>query len=282
MAAPLQPKLRLKDRRRRLIWVKVAAGTSVVALAIAAVFYVSHLPRMTVAEIHVSGTELVSADDVRALVSKHLVGSYAFIVPRANALAAPRGAIRDDIQKTFPPVAQASVSRTNLTTLSVVVTERKAVALWCAGVPSGELADDSATSTATGKKSGACYLMDQGGFVFAPSATTTLVRFYGDIAAAEPVGSTYLTGSFASLEKELAGIASSIKKTPKEALVDNKGQDVSVAFAEGGIVRFVRTADPQLMVENIASVFASQSFKENTEFEYADFRFGDKVYVKFK
>ena len=282
MVAPLQPKLRLKDRRRRLVWVKVAVGVSVTAIAVAAIFYVSHLPRMTVAQVDVSGTGLVSADDVRALVAKHLAGSYAFIVPRANALAAPLGVIRNDIQKTFPPVASASVFRKNLTTLGVVVTERKAGALWCAGAPSGELATYSSTSTPAGKAPGACYLMDQGGFVFASGATTTLVRFYGDISAPEPVGGTYLEGGFVSLEKELAGIASSIQKTPREVLVDNGGEDVSVAFAEGGVVRFVRTTDSQLMVENIASVFASQSFKENTAFEYADFRFGDKVYVKFK
>ena len=94
MAAPIQPKLRLQDRRRRLAWVKVAAGTSVVALALVLVFYVSHLPRITIAEVNVSGTNLVSASDVHALVSHELAGSYAFIVPHANVFVAPAASMR--------------------------------------------------------------------------------------------------------------------------------------------------------------------------------------------
>ena len=51
MAEPIQPKLRLKDRRRRLAWVKVAAGASVVAVCLVLVFYVSRLPSVTIASV---------------------------------------------------------------------------------------------------------------------------------------------------------------------------------------------------------------------------------------
>jgi hypothetical protein len=282
MADPIQPKLRLKDRRRRLAWVKVAAGASVVAIAIALVFYVSHLPQITIATVDVSGTDLVSADEVHALVSQELAGSYAFIVPRANAFVIPIGSIRTAIKDSFPPVANVSVSTKGLTALAVAITERQAAALWCAGIPSGEIANDSNNATSSSVVAGSCYLMDSSGFVFAPSATTTgYMRFYGGLSG-NPVGSTYLGGGYASLQGELQDIASSIHLTPQEVLVDNGGTDVSIAFAEGGVVRFIRTADVPSTVENIASVFASQSFQQNTRFEYADFRFGDKVYVKFK
>jgi hypothetical protein len=268
------------------MWVKVAAGTSVVALAIVLVFYVSHLSAMTIATVDVSGTNLVSADDVHALVSRKLAGSYGFLVPRANALVVPVASIRTAIENAFPPVKSISVSTRGFTTLNVAITERQSAALWCAGTPSGEISNDDnppaggATSTPAGPNG--CYLMDADGFIFAPSATTTgYMRYYGGLSI-NPVGSTYLGGGFASLQGELQDIAGSIHRTPTETLVDNNGTDVSVVFAEGGVLRFVRTADPQSTVENIASVFASQSFQQNANFDYADFRFGDKVYVKFK
>jgi len=287
MAAPIQPRLRLQDRRRRLAWVKVTAGASVVALGLVLVFYVSHLPQMTIATVDVSGTNLVSADEVHALVSQQLAGSYAFLVPHANALVLPAGSIKTAIENSFPPVKSVAISMKGFTTLQVAITERQPAALWCAGTPSGEIANDSNAATSTPSTSpappaGGCYLMDSGGFIFAPLATTTeYARFYGALSA-NPIGSTYLGGGFASLQEELGNIASSIHLTPVETLVDNNGTDVSVAFTDGGVVRFVRTADPQSTVDNIASVFASQSFAQNKNFEYADFRFGDKVYVKFK
>jgi len=130
MAAPIQPRLRLQDRRRRLAWVKVTAGASVVALGLVLVFYVSHLPQMTIATVDVSGTNLVSADEVHALVSQQLAGSYAFLVPHANALVLHAGSIKTAIENSFPPVKSVAISMKGFTTLQVAITERQPAALW--------------------------------------------------------------------------------------------------------------------------------------------------------
>ncbi|MDO8523961.1 MAG: FtsQ-type POTRA domain-containing protein [bacterium] len=279
---PSQPKLRLKDRRRRLMWVKVAAGTTVVAVSVALVFYVSHLPSIMIATVDVSGTNLVSADQVRSVASEKLSGSYIYLVPHANVFLAPVRSIVTAIEQSFPPVASVSVSRNNLTTLHVAIMERKPTALWCAGIPSGEIsADGNASSTSAHAESG-CYLMDSGGFVFAKSSGTEgYVRFYGTLSG-NPIGRRYLSGDFASLDTIVKDIGESIHRTPEDVLVDNDSKDVSLAFSEGGILRFIRTTDRQTVLENVASVFGSQGFKQNPDFEYVDFRFGDKVYVKFK
>jgi hypothetical protein len=54
-----------------------------------------------------------------------------------------------------------------------------------------------------------------------------------------------------------------------------------LTFVEGGTLRFVRTGDTGATLANIASVFGSETFRSDRLFEYADFRYGDKVYVKF-
>ena len=279
---PIQPKLRLKDRRRRLMWVKVASGTAVVAIAVVLAFYMAHLPALTIAEVDVSGTALVPADAVKALAEAELQGSFAFVIPRDNALVAPTASIKKAIADAYPAAAAVSVSRPNLKTLAIAITERTPAALWCPGIPAGEIsAEDAATGTPAAANED-CYRMDGKGFIFATATPDmAFVKYFGDVSGG-PVGSTYLSGDFASLDGTVAGIASSLQQTPEEVLADPSGTDVSVAFDSGGVLRFIRTTDRATILENVASVFASQSFKDHQNFDYIDFRFGDKVYVKFK
>lgn len=270
MAKPQQQKLSLKDRRRRMVWVRVAAGTSVVALSLLLVFYVSHLPQITIASVGVKGTDLVSADALKGLVEKKLTGSYALIIPHNNTFLFPLDSIRAESLKEFPSLAKINVERNGFNALTVTAEERKTEALWC-----GNTASPSASSTS-------CYRMDKGGFIFADAQTQEgYVRFYGNLSGI-PIGSTYLDGAFASLVITIQGIGKATGHTPSEASVDSVTNDVSLTFVDGGILKFVRSNDNASTLENIASVFASQNFKDKKNFEYVDFRFGDKVYVKFK
>lgn len=267
MASPQQSKLRLKDRRRRLMWVKVAAGSSVVAVSLAFIWYVGHLPALTISSVEVSGTNSVSSDSVKILVSEKLQGSYAYIIPHNNSLVFPEQDIRAQMLAQFPPIASLSISRVGLTGLSIKIEERTPVALWCG-------ANVNVTSE--------CYSVDATGFVFAEAnEDTALIHFYGDVGE-HPIGTTYLDGGFASLHTLVKDIGTTIERAPKAVATDTTTKDVVLTFADGGILKFVQTTNDQATLENVASVFASQSFKKNKQFEYVDFRFGDKVYVKFK
>jgi hypothetical protein len=228
------------------------------------------LSAVTIAKVDVSGTNLVSADSVRAIALRELAGSYAYVVPHANALVAPDGAI--PVMVALPPVASVSITRKGFTEMDIAVSERQPSALWCAG--------DAPTDLAQAAED--CYLMDAGGFVYATSSSEdSLVRYYGGLSA-NPVGQTYLSGAFPDLSKVVTGVASSVNRTPATVAVDSATPDVSLTFQGGGVLRFERSNDPTSTIQNIASVFASQSFKDHPAFEYVDFRFGDKVYVKLK
>jgi len=268
MADSPQQKLRLKDRRRRLMWIKVAAGSTVVALSLVLIWFVARLPAVTISSIEVKGTGLVSAGALEALAEEKLHGSYGFIIPRSNSILFPKQDMEQSIATAFPPLAKVNVARKGFTALTVTVEERVAAAEWCEGAPDAEGAS--------------CYSMDKSGFIFASSSSaSSLVRFYG-VLSENPIGKTYLEGGFASLNSLVGNISASVHRVPDTVLVDGETNDVELVFEGGELLKFVRTPNEQATLSNIASVFASQSFKSGKEFEYADFRFGDKVYVKFK
>lgn len=269
MTTPRQPKLRLKDRKRRLMWVKVAAGSSVVALSIGLMWYGSHVSEVIISKVEVTGTQIVSTDAVKNETEALLKGSYAYFIPRANSFVYPKTDIKNAILKKLPPVESVEIERDGLTALKVVVTERKPVALWCGDViPESEQLN--------------CYLLDANGFIFGiADSQNNYIRFYGHISG-EPVGQTYLSGTFTPLFGLVRDISTAIRMTPTSLTADKNTNDMTLRFDNGGELRFVFTENRQATLENIASVFASQSFKTNKNFEYVDFRFGDKVYVKFK
>ncbi len=274
MADSPQQKLRLKDRRRRLMWIKVAAGSTVVALSLVLVWFVARLPSVTISSVEVKGTSLVSAEALKGAAEEKLSGSYAYLIPRKNSLVFPERDIKETLAVLFPPLSKITISRNGFTGLTLTVEERVAVASWCSGVPQEVNADSEVSDVS-------CYSIDKTGFIFAPAGAESTIRFYGALSE-NPIGKTYLDGGFASLHALVADISSSINRVPDTVVVDGASSDVAVTFQGGEVLKFVRSSNQQATLANIASVFASQSFKSGTEFEYADFRFGDKVYVKFK
>ncbi len=257
------------------MWVKVAAGSTVVVVSLVLMWFVVRLPAITIASVEVKGTSAVSADALKSIAEEKLNGSYAFLIPHRNSLVFPKQKIESAITDALPPLAKITISRNGFNALTITAEERMAVALWCESTS----ADVETVSSDVGAP---CYSMDKNGFIFASADNSSaLVRFYGVIPGT-PISSTYLGGDFASLNTLVTDIASSINRIPNSVAVDTESNDVVVALKDGGLLKFVRTSDRLATLANIASVFASQSFKANKEFEYVDFRFGDKVYVKFR
>ncbi len=265
MNTPSQPKLRLKDKRRRLLWVKVAAGTGVVALSLSFLWYAVRLPEITIAEVEVNGTALAKVDVFTQIAESALQGSYGFFIPKNNALFIPTQQIASAIVAAFPEVESVSVTRDGWQRLVVSVTERTPSALWCARDEDEVL----------------CYLMNKSGFIFdQASGGEPYVQYFGALSG-EPVGGTFLAGDFPLLDVFVSAVAKATNRTASSVLVDEH-DDVDVTFVEGGTLKFVRTADQKETINNITSVFASRKFNTDEKLEYADFRFGNKVYVKFR
>lgn len=256
-------KLSLKTKRRLVRYFKWGLGATAFVGFFVSFLILARLPEITIAVVKVEGTYFSDDSLVHEVVEGKLKGSYAFLVPKKNAFAVPANGIEKELLSVFPSIQGVSITKDSLNTLRVSVSERIPVAKWCR--------DFSSTSP--------CYLMDKDGFIFTPEEGNNFLTYSGHIDT-RPVGKTFLHGDFEALNNTVSNLEETTARTPTNVLVDEY-DDVTVYFKEGGELKFVRSFDETILLNNVASVFASQRFDTDEELLYADFRFGNKVYVKF-
>jgi len=245
-------------------------------------------PEVNIASVSVTGTHHTRADVLEHTISGILSGSFFFLIPRTSAFFYPKREVLQSARRSFPAIKTVSIARAGFTTLQVSVSERLPVALWCAPEKSAPDAREQATSTAEQQYSIAssrapCYLMDTDGFVFAEADGdySEFMRYQGGGVAGSAIGETFLDGAYPALRVFVADVAGATAREPLAVLVDEH-RDVFVSFKNGGELRFAIKNANSALLENIASVFASKRLQSDDVLDYADFRFGNKIYVKFE
>ena len=262
MARNARKKAPLKVRRmRKRVLVGVLTGMFAVAL-VSGTVYGLHRPEVRIDTVTVTGVTYTRADLVERLVRDHLAGMQLLALPNNSTLLYPRRAILRDIHKQFHTVNTVEVLQDDLQSITVSVSDRVPAAYWC-----------SATSE--------CFFMDEGGYIFLEQDKKglPLVTYTGG-SVESPLGAVYLNGQLLSLMSFVHEVEEVTNRAIAHVLVDEHS-DVSTFFEEGGEVRFVLSERGVVLLDNIASVFAAPRFSGSDVLEYADFRFGNNVYVKF-
>ena len=286
---PFPRRTSLRARRRKL---RALAVFVVLILAGGVVYGVSeltYLPRYSIQEVAVRGTEGVSPKLVRTFVETQLNDGTYSIISRENIFLYPKAEIAKSISDYFPRILNAQISRESLLaqTITVSIVERKPFALWCSDKTS-------------------CFEMDSGGFIFAPlgvspqeglqarggpltgfaqSATSTsagTVVYTGGLATSTaPIGQTFLKDRFAEVLTLLSRLND--QGFPATGVSVENEQDFAVSLARGFVLRASFGADASELVRNLQTVLSSDSLrgKEST-IEYIDLRFGNRVYYKNK
>lgn len=271
-------KLPLKARRRRARVLALAFTVLLLFSGAALTLFGVQRPEVNINAVSITGVRYVREDLLRRMVNDLLEGSYFFLVPRTSIFFYPRTALMRSARELFPAIKDISITRNGFTALAVSLTERETAALWC--LPPS--AASTAQADASSPNASPCYLMDEGGFVFAKAGNEldSALHIYSGGLSADPLAAVFLDGGYAALERFVADIARVTGRRPSMIFVDEH-DDVFVSFAEGGELRFAREDADDTLLENIASVFSSSRFKTSESLDYADFRFGSKIYVKF-
>ncbi len=274
--AASQGRTPLRVRRRR---VKLAIALCIflaIAVLIFGVSYVSYLPQLSVQRVAVSGTKTVDREEIENF-AEDLLGSSRTFLSRRNIFLYPRQAIEKEVTATFPRIKSAHASRASLmaTTLDIRIEEREEYALWCL-TPQADASDTSQ-----------CYQMDQDGFIFAPLdlASTSLSSVYifsGGLSTStseELVGRVFAEGHLPGLLALLtqlgqAGFAA-------KGLTVESDQDISVPLTRGYYLKASYGQDAGALTRNLQLILNSDALKgKESEIEYIDLRFGNRVYYK--
>ena len=268
-----RPKMPLRARRMRVRALLALVFAAAAAASVWGVSALSYSPKLAINSIAVLGVKEVPVPLVRAYVETKLYDGANPLLSRGSIFLYPRTKIEKGISEYFPRISTADVSRAGLLAqaLTVTIEERYPFALWCSGaaLPSASLDD--------------CYLMDGGGFVFAPATTSpanSYLIFGGGLSAStSPIGRKFLPAHLSGV-LELDKLLRQAGFAPEGAYAENE-QDFSVKFKEGFVLRALFSTDANELVQNLQLALSSDSLRgKEDKLEYIDLRFGNRLYYK--
>ena len=271
---------RVAKRRRKRLLLKFGAVVLVVVFLIGFFSWLSHRTEVSIANIFIEGSSVVSEEEILALVNEKLAGDYLKLFSKSNILLYPRRDIQATALNSFKRLESVELSFEDFRSISVTVQERKPHALWCEHVRGEDFEDE------TQDEQGRCYFLDERGLIFskAPDFTgNVFFEYYGPIDEGEVIGQQFLT------ENEFRTISFFINSSRDSGLEPislalSGSTDVELRLSDGSRIIFGREQDFDEVIENLQSVFESETFteKEPLELDYIDLRFGNRVFYKFK
>ena len=235
--------------------------------------------------IEIQGTSLIKKDKMETAIREHIAGKNLFIFSKANVLFLSSSETETFLQNTFPRIAEVRVSKRSLHTLTVTLTERTGMYLWCGDIPRVLASSDEA-----------CQFIDDQGVLFSEAPYFSgPVHFviFGRKASADIVkpelGTSLFTEaditSFMLIEKELAKHnlkAYGVFITPDETRI-LLSRDLT---PEKNIIRLNARVSLDKALRNLFAALdvpglKTQMEKSSDQLEYLDLRFTNKVYFKF-
>ena len=231
--------------RNRFFWL----GILVLAAGGAAFYLLFFSEFFHVEKIAVRGQEKVSEGEIRSVAEKRLESRILFFKTK-SIFAIDLGEIKKEILNRFPQVATVEVSRDLPDALSIRVSERQAVAVWC-------LQD--------------CFFIDKEGAPFQRAPLETdLIKVSGEEKLLGEIGRILEVKS--KLKEEL-GI-----EIGKAELVSS--QRLNVETLEGWEIYFDLKGDFGWQIQKLGLVLEKQIPPEKRgSLEYVDLRFS-RVYYK--
>lgn len=268
-----------RRNKKRLI---IAAIVTVVVLLFVFLFSRSF---WNITTINIQGTSLIKQDKLESSVREHLSGNNLYLFSKANVLFLSSGELETFLQDTFPRISDIHVSKRLLHTLTINVTERTGMYLWCGDIP-----------RVLASSNDACQFIDDEGVLFSDApyfsgpvhfvifGRKTLENTVKPELGVSLFNEADIT-SFMFMEKELAKHnlkAYGIFITPDETRI-LLSRDLT---PEKNVIRLNARVPLDKALRNLfaaldVSQLKTQMEKSADELEYLDLRFTNKVYFKF-
>jgi cell division septal protein FtsQ len=264
---------RARRERRRALILKVVFSVVGLIILIVASSIISNLSYFRISNFEIVGLEGVDKRAVDISAKMPLIGTYLWFWPRDCYFYLSTSGVEESLLKNIPRLLSVDISRSGLKTIKISLVERKPAGLWCANTDSQK-----------------CYFLDEQGLVFdrAPSLSGQLfVKYLGLLQSdADPLNQRYLTKeSFSALNDLMSWVlASGISVTYVSVDVDGFYR---LHLPGGGEIFVNEKQDVDRTFRNLQSLLKekgllSKTVSFDTNLDYVDLRFGEKVYIKKK
>lgn len=233
--------------------------------------WLSHHPKVTIHSIVIEGAKESSEADIRAVATGVLDDDHFHLFARHSVFWYPKAEILGALLQAVPRLELIHLETDGFwhrPELIITVAEREPVAVWC---------------RVTGSP---CYLLDASGFVFAEVPSTEEVpgstRFFGGFVSSEdPVAQYFLPTQFEAVQQLLRSLRDAGFE-PESFLVSNE-YDYDIAFTSGMHVYASFEQSPEVILANLQTALSGDALRgKESEIEYVDLRFGNRVYYRFK
>lgn len=272
MARAALPESRLRAKRRARIRKRLGILAGILVLICIGIILFLCAPFIQIKTIEVEGTQALSSKDIEALVVKDMSGDILGLIPKTSIFIYPHKQIERDLLHEFPTIKTLSIERTTFSKISIKITERSPLALWCGEKP---------------EVSSQCLLMDESATVYAPavnSNSSVYISYYGMLASSTLPAQFISSEEFHALVPLVDALSQKVQlPDPQYVYIDDQN-DVYVHWPNGFELRFSGGDNGGKVVEDFGLALQSDPFKTHSvdEFSYLDLRFGTKLYYKLK
>ena len=273
----------LLRRRRKAKRIRIAIIFGVIFFIVGIISYVSHLPKVRISEVVLSGGLLVTEKEIKDESLLFMQGKYFWLFPKNNSFLYNKNELKIHLKEKFKRIDTIDIKLEGLNTIQVSITERKPVAIWCR--------DIVGTSTTTEVVSGfkeSCYFIDSFSTVFAQAPSFSgdaYFKFYGLLKDEDPIGKKYIASStgFTSINNFIESVKS--LKIKPISLIGKEEDEFSLLLQGGGEIYFDTRKSLDITFDNLKILLESPELKikqGQLPVEYVDLRYGNKLFYKLK
>lgn len=259
------------QKRRKIFLFKIGGIAFLALLIMIGAVFGLRAERVNIVDINIKGNSAIATKALMGFAEEKISGNYVFVFPKSSIFLYPREDLQAILLNTFKEIKDVSISFESLQSISINIEERKPYALYCG----------NQISTTTD-----CYFLDEDALIYtkAPDFSGNVyLRYFGELIGDEFVGEQFMEiNDFHELNFFLSSLSELGLVPITFNIID--GDDFEIELESGGKILFGRKHSLSNIFDNIQSVFESDKFNEDnlSTLDYADFRFGNKVYFKFK
>ena len=234
--------------------------------------------------VHVETDGVLTQEELMTAVTGILDDRHALFIPNDTILFSGVRIVREEVKNMFPRIERVESKRPSTRAVTFVVKERVPAALWC-----GDVVPEIAYSTslqqqhATEEAWGACYLMDDTGFVYAKAPIFTgnvFLRLYGPLERATPIGQHFIEQNEFKRWVEFTSHLAENNLTVRAILfVDER--DCELYLSNGLRVLIPRNEELEQVRNRLVSAMEEQVIDTDRDIEYVDLRFEGKAFVRY-